>query len=366
MHLKVDIKTLQAGIATVIKSLSSRPLLPILEGIYLSASNENLLLRCSDLTLQIESVLPAEIEEEGEIVLPGRLFSEMTRRLNSDTVDIRLEGKTILLRAGRSNMSLQCMEAKEFPDMTSGKDSIEINFPQYVFKDMIKQSTFATAQDDSKPILTGVLCEIDGIHFNMVALDGFRLALRRTSLKESYEKMEAVVPAKSLNEIGRTLQDTEDNIKISFSKTHISLDMGYTKIVSRLLDGDYIKYQNILPNEHNTRIRVKREDLLESIERAILLARESNNNLVRFTIENDKMNIFANSAMGRMEEEVDVSLHGEPVQIAFNARYFSDAIKTLNDEDIYLDMNNNVSPCVMKPIQGDSFYYLILPVRIFN
>lgn len=366
MHLRVEVKSLQAGLATVIKSLSSRPSLPILEGIYICATPEGLLLRCSDLTLQIDSILPAEIEEEGAVVLPGRLFSEMARKLDGDMVEISLDDKAVVLRAGRSNMRLQYMEAREFPDMVDGRDAVHLSMEQSKLKDMIRQSAFATAQEETKPILTGVLCELEGNAFNMVALDGFRLAMRKAILDQYYTRMEAVVPAKSLVEISRTLLDTEDPVQISFSKTHLSLDLGYTKIISRLLDGEYIKYQAILPSEHKTRVLVNRLELLESIDRAILLAREGNNNLVRFTVEGEFIQLFANSALGRMDENIPITLNGEPVQIAFNARYFSDVLKALQDEDIYLDMNNNVSPCVIRPVQGDSYYYLILPVRIFS
>lgn len=366
MRVSVDLKTLQAGIATVVKSLSSRPSLPILEGIYVEASSKGLLLRCSDLTLQIESLIEANVEEEGAVVLPGRLFSEMMRRISAETVSLQTEGKAVLIEAGRSKTSLQYNEAQEFPDMSEGEEPVRVRLPQDLLKEMIRQSVFAAAQEETKPILTGVLCEIEDSSFRMVALDGFRLALKRATVKGNYARIEAVVPAKSMMEISRTLLDTDDEIEISFSKTHFSLDLQHTRVISRLLDGDYIKYDSILPKEHTSRIRINREELLNSIERATLLAREGNNNLVKFTVQEKMLLVSANSALGRMEEEIEIDLNGEPLEIAFNARYFSDALKTIAEEEIYLDMINNVSPCVVRPIQGESYYYLILPVRIFS
>lgn len=365
MKLLMDVKTLNAGIATVVKSLSSRPAIPVLEGIYLSATSEGLLLRCSDLSLQIESIVSATVEEEGTTVVPGRLFAEICRKLPEETVDIRLDGHTLLLKSGRARTTLQCMDAKEYPDMALTGKAQTLHIPQVALKDMIRQTVFATAQEESKPILTGVLCELSGNEFTTVALDGFRLALRRFPLGQSFEAREAVVPNKSFVEISRTLLDSEENVEVQFSPTHLLIDMGHTRIISRLLDGDFIRYKSILPQDHVTRVRVNRNELLESIDRAMLMAREGNNNLVRFSVAEDSLKLFANSAMGRIDEEVPIHLNGDPIEIAFNARYFCDVLKVLSDEEVFLDMNNNVSPCVVRPIQGDAYYYLILPVRIF-
>lgn len=366
MQLTIDIKSLQAGIAVVIKSLSSKPALPVLEGMYLSATKEGLLLRCSDLSLQIDCIVEADVMEEGAVVLPGRLFSEIIRKLNEETLDIRQDDRTLFLKAGRSKMNLQCTDANEFPDMFLSGEKHAVSLPQIQFKEMIRQTVFATAQEESKPILTGVLCEVKGHAFNMVALDGFRLALRHTNIQAELQEMEVVVPAKSMLEISRTLSDAEDPLNIEFSSNHLSIDLGHTKIISRLLDGDFIKYQSILPTQHTSRVRVNRHSLMDSIDRAMLMAREGTNNLIRFSISEGILQILANSAMGRVEEDVEIDLNGENLEIAFNAKYFSDVLKSLTDEEIFLDLNNNVSPCVVRPIQGDAYYYLILPVRIFS
>ncbi|MDL2258758.1 DNA polymerase III subunit beta [Eubacteriales bacterium OttesenSCG-928-K08] len=366
MKLSVDIKTLNSGLATVIKSLSSKPTMPVLEGIYMEATNEGLLLRCSDLSLQIDCLIPAIVEEEGCAVLPGKLFAEFCRKLNGELVDMQLDARKMSIKAGRARTQLQCHDPKEFPYMEVNKEINSLQIPQNVLKEMIRQCVFATATEDSKPILTGVLCEFKEDLFSLVALDGFRLAIRKYALRSKMEEHEAVVPSKSFVEISRTLIDSDEKVKVVFSHTHLLVDMGHTKIVSRLLEGDFIKYRGILPTDHITRVRVNREELLESIDRAMLLAREGSNNLVRFNVEAELMRIFANSPVGRLEEEVPVHLNGDPLEIAFNARYFNDVLKTLTDEEIYLDMNNNVSPCVVRPTQGDAYYYLILPVRIFS
>ena len=365
MKLLMDVRTLNAGIATVIKSLSSKPALPVLEGIFLSAEEGGLRIRCTDLSLQIECLVEATVEETGKIVVPGRLFAEMCRKLGEGTVDLRLEARTLTIKSGRVRTTMQCMDPKEYPDMAVVGKTTSLTLPQGALKDMVRQTVFATAQEETKPILTGVLCEIEGREFTTVALDGFRLALRRYPIDTVAEHKEAVVPSKSFVEISRTLPDDEAPVEVQFSATHLLIDMGYTRIISRLLDGDFIRYKSILPSDHATRVRVNRCELLESIDRAMLLAREGNNNLVRFSVSSDTVKISANSAVGRIDEEVPIHLNGDPIEIAFNARYFSDVLKVLDDEEVFLDMNNNVSPCVVRPVQGDEYYYLILPVRIF-
>lgn len=366
MRLNVEREAIQAGIMTVIKSLPSKPTMAILEGIYLETVESGLLLRCSDLSLQIDCIIPATIEEEGAAVLPGRLFSEFIRKIKSDTIDMDKSARTMKINAGRAHTSLQCMDPKEFPDMATGDEVLSIPLPQKLCRDMIRQTVIAIATEDSKPILTGILCEVKDGQFSMVALDGYRLALRQMPLSAEYPEKEFVVPGKSMMDISRTLQDGDEIMEMQFSNTHLLIDLGHTRIVSRLLEGNFIKYRGLLPVEHQTRVRVNREELLESIERASLLSREGGNNIARFEIRENTLKILATSPAGKLEEEMDVHLNGEPLEIAFNAKYFSDLLKVLDDEEIYLDMNNSVSPCVARPIQGNAYYYLVLPVRIFQ
>lgn len=366
MRIYTDVKSMQAGIATVVKSLSSKPTMKILEGIYMEAREDKLLLRCSDLSLQIDCELPATIEEEGATVLPGRLFADIVRKIDGETIDMRLSGRTMTIKGGRARSSLQCLDPSEYPDMVIKGEVCTVNLPQIVCKDMIRQTVFAVATEDSKPILTGLLCELNENEFNMVALDGYRLAMRSYVLDRPYENKEFVVPGKSITEIGRSLLDNDIPVTLQFSRTHLLLDMGHTRIISRLLEGNFIKYRKLLPAEHVTRVRVNREELFASIERAMLLAKEGGNNLVRFDIQEGNLQITANSPMGRMEEDMEINLNGNPIEIAFNARYFHDVLRALDEVDVFLDMNNSVSPCVMRPVQGGAFYYLILPVRIFS
>ncbi|MDR0841763.1 MAG: DNA polymerase III subunit beta [Christensenellaceae bacterium] len=366
MHFTIDTQDLTAGVSTVIKAMGTRTTLNILESIYVQASGSDLLLRCTDLSLQIETILPAEVQEEGACVLPGRLFSEMVRRLPGEQTVVSSDKNTVTIVSGHAKTNVQSENAEDFHSMPDVKQEYTVSLPKSALKSMIRQCIFASAQDDSKPILTGVLLEISADGLCMVALDGYRLALRREKLLTGAQEKTAVVPARSLLEISRMLEDSDDNVNVIFSATHVMLDMGHTKVTTRLLDGEFIRYKQILPGEHVTRVRVNRQELLDSIERVSLMAREGKKNHIKFTFEGDSLTLSANSEIGSSYEALTVDSMGSDIDIAFNAKFFSDVLKALDDTELYLDMNNNISPCVVKPIQGEAFYYLVLPVRVFS
>lgn len=366
MRFFVQTQDLNAALSSVTRAMTSKSTLPILEGIYLEASREGLRMKCSDLSLQIETVLPSSVEEEGNIVVPGRLFSDMMRRMPGESVHISCEQNTVVIECGRLKTKLQGMPASDFPDMPQIKDGLTLALSEKAIRDIVRQTIFATAQDDTKPILTGILMEFEENLTVAVALDGYRLALRREPCNVEATNDTVIVPARSMLEISRILQDSDTLVNITFARTHVLFDMEYTRIVTRLIDGEFTRYKQILPRDHKTRVRVNRQELLDSIERASLMAREDKSNLVKMNFTRESLLISANSEMGDINEEVSINLVGDGIQIAFNARYFTDVLKALDDEEIYLDMNNNINPCVVRPIQGDRFYYLILPMRLFH
>lgn len=366
MKFTIPTQELNAGISTVVKAMGSRTTISILEGIYTEASGDSLLLRCTDLSLQIETTIPAAIEEEGAVVMPGRLFSELVRRLPGEETEISTEKDTVYIHSGRARTNMQSENASDFHCMPKVKEEYSVTLSQGTLKSMIRQCIFASAQDDSKPILTGVLLEMRPDELCMVALDGYRLALRREKLLSGMDEKDAVIPARSLLEIGRMLEDRDDAVKVIFSGTHVMVDMGHTKVTTRLLDGEFIRYKQILPDGQNTRVQVNRQELLDSIERVSLMAREGKKNHIRFSFGADTLTLSANSEIGSSQEEISINLVGSDLDIAFNAKFFSDVLKVLEDEELFLDMNNNISPCVVRPVQGERFYYLVLPVRLFT
>ena len=365
MHFYMDSKELTEGVLSVIKALPVRTTMPILEGIYLEATKDGVKLKCSDLMLQKECILPATIEEEGTAVVPGKLFSEIVRKLPESIAEVTLVGKSLDISCGRAKSSLQCVEAtEEFPEMRFTGDTFTVKIDHDDCRDMISQTVFATAQDDSKPILTGVLLEL-GESLTMVATDSYQFAMRTLRLDTPVEKREMIVPSKSLLEIARMMDETESDVELTFTRTHVKVELAGSTLVARLLDGDYIRYKQILPTEYKTRVLVKRTELIDSIDRAQLIAREGNNNIV-MKMHDHQLVINTNSFVGKVNEELEVTIIGEDMEIAFNPKFCINILKNIPDENVYMDFLTPISPAVVRPVQGDRFYYLIVPVRIYS
>ena len=230
---------------------------------------------------------------------------------------------------------------------------------------MIQKSIFAVATDETRPILTGALFEIEEKQVDMVCLDGYRLAVRKGSISIE-NSLKVVIPGKTLNEISRIMDDDDKKISMIINDTHVLFDMGYTRIISRLLSGEFINYKQIIPEEYKTRIKLDTKLFSNCIERASLLAREEKNNLIKLNIQEDKLIITSNSKIGQAYEELPIVMEGKELTIAFNARYILDILHVIDDQEVCIDFITNTSPCVFRPLEGDNYTYLLLPVRIFG
>lgn len=364
MQFSCDQKTLLNSINIVQKAVSAKTTLPILKGIYIETVGHQLKLVATDLEIGIEHVIDANIKKEGSVVIDARLFSEIIRKLPDAEVHVSLqEDHQLYIKCENSEFNILSYNSEDFPELPEIQDDDTYEISQDLFKSMIRQTVFATSQDESRPVLTGVLIEIEDDYLNMVALDGYRLALRKGKIQSSVDN-KVIIPAKTLHEINRIMTEKEENISIHLSQNHALFNIDDVKIITRLLEGDFINYKQILPKEYKTKVKVKTKSLLDSIERASLVAREGKNNLVKLTIFENKMEITSNSELGKVFEEIFVELEGEKIQIAFNAKYFIDALKIVEDEEIYLEFTTNLSPGILKPVSSDLYTYLILPVRL--
>ena len=369
MKFSLDLKELNEALAVVTKALSPNVDTPILKGIYLSAYGNELYLKCSDSSVQIETLIPAMIEEEGAAVLPGRLTADLLRKMRGNSVNFETEdNSTVKVETGKSRSSLSFFPADTYPQMDELSGDVTFKIKQGVFRSMIKQTAFCCAGDDEgKAILRGVLMEFtEEGDLNFVALDGFRLAKRTESIKVSGSKRNAVVPARTMQDIANIISDSDDELTVTLSTTHITVNMGTTKIKARLLKGEYINYRNILSKKITSRVVVNRAELQESLEIASLFSKETQNNLIKLDFESDKLLITARSETGSINESTDITLTGSPIEIAFNARYLLEIIKAIDDETVALSFNTSVTPCVAEPVQGNKYYYLVLPVRIMK
>lgn len=358
---------LQEAISIAQKAITGKSTMPILEGIYIKAQKGSLTLIGSDVDVSIETKVQADVIEEGSIVVDAKLFGEIIRKLPNDKVIIEKlgseESNTIQITCKKSIFNLLYMNASDFPDLPNITETKIFSIPQNLLKNMIKGTSFAISQDETRPILQGILFEVKDSYLNLVALDGYRLAIKK-ELIESENTISSVIPGKTLNEVAKILEDSEDVVDITFTTNHILFNLGVTKVISRLLEGEFIKYNSLLPQEYKGVITVNRQELQNGIERASLMAKEGNTNLIKFDIKGDTLIITSNSQLGKVREEVSITLQGEEIEIAFNSKYLLDVLKSMDEDDVILELTSSVSPCVIKNKDLKNSKYLVLPVRL--
>ena len=368
MKFTCNQQVLAKALNTVSKAVSNRTTIPILKGIMIKATEEgSLIMTASDLEISIKKEIEADVQEPGAVVVMAKLFGDIIRKLPNEDIFIsnEEEGK-VLIKTSYSEFNVVAFATDEFPEIGNkeeGSESVVID--RDILREMIRKTSFAASVDESKGVLTGILTEIDEESIKMVSLDGFRLALVKEYMK-SLASYKFIIAAKVMNEISKIIseEDDESDIVIYLGEKREVINIGKNEIIIRRMEGDFIKYNDILPADNTTHITVSREMLLESIERASLLSREGKNNLIKIIIKNDLMTITSRSEEGNVKEEIIVEKTGNDLEIGFNSKFVIDVLKVIDDEQVSLNFKTGVSPCVVKPVEGDNYEYLILPVRI--
>ena len=367
MKIVIDSKDFTAAVLSVIKALPGKTSMPMLEGVFLEAKENSILLKCSDLMMQKEVVLQGDVEEEGTVILPGKLLSEICRKLPDEVLEMQTDENSVLMKCGRSKSRLQMIPYEPFPDMIFREGSVSVSMKPEQLRNLINGTAFAASQDDSKAILMGVLMETEENTVTMVATDAFQFAMRKERTEESLERYSIVIPSKTVQEISRMTEESADDIvSFRFTDTHIRVQINNSSLTARLLEGNYINYRSILPKENTTRVMIDRNELMESIDRAQLMAREDSNSNIVMHFSEGNLRITALSSFGTANENIPAQISGEDLEIAFNPKYCMNILRAVPDEKIYMDFTTNISPCVVKPSSGDQYYYLIVPVRIYS
>lgn len=366
MKIKCEQQALAKALNTVYKAVSTRTTIPILKGILMETGENNTLkLAASDLDISIERTIPAQIEEPGSVVVSSRLFTEIIRKLPDDEVQIREENTAVTITCHSSKFTIVGQMSDEFPVLTEIQELQRISLDKEIFKKMIRRTSFSASTDESRGVLTGVLIELQKDSLSMVALDGFRMAISR-EMVSSDKELKMILSARILNEINKILseEENEEDFILILDEKKAVIIIGNTRITSRLLEGDYINYKEIIPKISSCRVRAGRRDLMEGIDRASLIVREGKNNLIKLSVQPGQIVITSRSEEGNVKEEVPVHTEGEGLEIGFNAKYITDVLKACEEEEIILEFNTNVTPCLVTPEQSEAFIYLILPVRI--
>jgi len=365
MKLVCNGNDLSLAVGQVIKAASAKAANPILEGILLKAEGGLLTLTATDLELAIEKYIAADVKIEGETVVPGRFFAEFVKKLTHEQIELSLIESRLRIRYTDSEGVLQCLNPAEFPPVKELTEAQRFTIVRAELKDLINKIAFSVSLDDARPMLKGVLLEIGDVSVTGVALDGYRLAKCVKPVEKTTALMSAVVPSRCLGEIARLLDESSDPVEICIQKNYLMVNLDHTRITTRLLDGDYINYKQIIPQFFESAVTIPKELFEDGLERAILLAKAEKNNLVKFEIKEDVLKLQSNSEIGNITEKIPVRLNGLDITIAFNARYFTELLRYISVDHIVIKFINSVSPCVVVPSgAAEDFMYLILPVRM--
>ena len=365
MRVICDGLDLSDAVATVLRATANKTTNPILEGVKLKAFEDYLELSATDLELSIVKKIKAEVHEPGETVVPGSFFSNYLRKLTSEQIVLELtDSNLIRISYTDSEGYVQCYKADEFPTFKEIETEKYFEIRQKDLKDIINKTIFAVALNDNRPILKGVLFEVNGDKLTSVALDGYRMAKCDKKLIGNYEPFSIIIPSRSLSEISKLVNDTDDVVKVILQKNFLMIKLDGVEILTRLIEGEFINYKHLIPNEFATTAVINHIQFENTLERASLLARVDKNNIVKFDVKENNILITSNSEIGNIKENIPVNLTGADIVVAFNSRYFMDILKTLQDDFIKINLNSPYSPCAVTPVEGDEYFYLVLPVKL--
>lgn len=365
MKIIVNGTELSSAVMKVSKAISVKTTNPVLEGIKLSVRGDNLTLTATDTEFAIEKTIRSDTFREGDTVVPGRLFAELVKKLeNENEVELFLiEENRLKITYGNNEVFLSTLSAETFPEIKKNLKEKYFTLLQKEYKELINKTIFACSTDESRPILKGCLFDIkDGV-LKCVGLDGFRMAIAEKRIKEASGDFKIIIPARALNEIGRLLERDEEEMTIVSEENTMMVDDNGTIFVSRLLEGDFINYEQIIPSKFQTVVTFKREDFQNSLDRATIVAKDARN-IVKLEIKENHINIKANSEKGNVTENVLVNIEGVDMDINFNAKYITEALKSISDEYVKLSFVGEIAPAIITSVSGGDYLYLILPIRI--
>ena len=357
------------GISSVINGVASKTTMPILEGILIQTNDNELKLTSYDLEIGIEYILEANVEEQGNTVVNATMFSEIIKRLPSTEIKFSINSNNLLeIECEGSLYKLATMNPDEFPELPRINVDNSIEIEQTTLKNMIRKTIFAVSTEENRPIFTGCLFEVNDNKLNVVAVDGYRLAIKSNVLNEAANSFSSVIPGKTLNEVNKIISDSFDTVKIGISRNQALFEMENCKIVTRLLDGEFLKYSNTIPQNWETRVKVNKSNIQNCFERILLISASSiekeKKYPVKINIEVGKVTISCANQTGDAKEEIYVDTEGKELEIGFNPRFFLDALKAIDDEEVYIEFGTNRSPCIIKPIEDGDYIYMILPIKM--
>lgn len=364
MKITCQKNELLKSVNIVMKAVPSKTTMPILECILIDASTNEIKFTANDMELGIETKVTGMILEKGIIALDAKLFSEIIRKLPDNDVTITSDEKNnTLITCEKAKFNIMGKDGEDFSYLPYVERDDGITLSQFTLKEVIRQTIFSIAVNDSNKMMTGELFEINGNILKVNSLDGHRISIRKIELKSSYDTKKVIVPGKTLTEISKILSgESEQMVDIFFTDNHILFEFDQTIVVSRLIEGNYFRVDQMLSNDYDTKITINKKELLDCIDRATLLVKEGDKKPIIMNIADDVMELKITSQIGSMDELIDVILEGKDIRIGFNPKFLMDALRVIDDEQIDMYFMNPKAPCFIRD-QKESYIYLILPVN---
>ena len=354
------------GVSIVSKAVPSKTTMPILECILIDATTDIIKLTANDMELGIQTEIEGEIAERGIIAIDARIFSEIVRKLPDNDIVIETDANLqTVITCEKAKFDLSGKPGEEFSylPIIEKEESIEIS--QFTLKEVIRQTIFSIADTESNKLMTGELFEIKDSILRVVSLDGHRISIRKIELRNEVADKKLVVPGKTLTEVSKILSgEAESMVNISYTNNHIVFEFDQTIVVSRLIEGEYFKIDQMLSSDYETKVRINKRELLSCIDRATLLVKEGDKKPIIINIGDEIMELKIKSQIGSMNEEIVIEKEGKDLLIGFNPKFLIDALRVIDDEEVTLYHMNAKAPCFIKD-DGENYIYLILPVN-FN
>ena len=354
------------GVSIVSKAVPSKTTMPILECILIDASTDVVKLTANDMELGIETSIDGEIIDRGIIAINARIFSEIVRKLPDSEVVIETLGESqAIITCEKAKFNIAAQSGEDFAYLPAVEKDDFITVSEYTLKEVIRQTIFSIADSDTNKMMTGELFEIDDNMLKVVSIDGHRISIRKIELKDSYSPKKVIVPGKTLQEISKIVGgEAESDVDISFTRNHIVFEFDRTVVVSRLIEGEYFKIDQMLSSDYETKVRINKRELLDCIDRATLLIKEGDKKPIIIDIRDESMELKIKSQAGSMDEVILCTKEGRDLLIGFNPKFLIDALRVIDDEEVDLYFMNAKAPCFIKD-ETQSYIYLILPVN-FN
>ena len=364
MKLICSKSNLLAGVQTVSKAVPSKTTMSILECILVDANNGAITLTANDMELGIETVIEGEILKSGIIALDAKIFLEIVRKLPDNNITIETDGNyKTLITCEKARFTIIGKSGEDFSCLPLIEKKDPVIITQYTLKEAIRQTIFSISDNDSNKLMTGELFEIKDDELKVVSLDGHRISIRKINLKTFYPFIKAIVPGKTLNEISKILSgELDKDVQIYFTDKHIIFEFDQTTVVSRLIEGEYFKIDQMLSNDYETKVKINKKELLNCIDRATLLVKEGDKKPIIINITDVNMELKMNSTVGSMNEEINIQKNGKDLMIGFNPKFLIDALRVIEDEEIDIYLVNPKAPCFIRDDKG-KYIYLILPVN---